>query len=85
MTKQRPTPHLLDELLPAAGVVPLPAEPLHLHLVDEVVGPEDVVILLRLLCSVLLRPVSLPGPRQAFMQRFKINIFSRRSEAYQSS
>ena len=57
---------LLDELLPPPVVVPPSAQSVHLHLVDQVVGSQQVVILARVLLLELLRPVSLARPRKTY-------------------
>ena len=36
---------LFDQLVPSARIVPLPAQPVHLHLLDQLVRAKNVVAL----------------------------------------
>ncbi len=60
---------LADEYVPASVVVVLAREALHLHPVDQAVGAQDVVALVRALAGVVLRPVGLAGAGEADHQQ----------------
>ena len=55
-----------DEGVPTAVVVALPGEAVHLHLVDEEVGAEDIIFFVRVLLTVLLCPGGLSTSGQTY-------------------
>ena len=71
---------LLDEDLPPPVVVLLPLQPVHLHLVKQSVGPQNVVALFGVVPPVALRPVRLAGAGKAHHQQHLALLPGRRGQ-----